>query len=178
MNINPMRKAHAAPRCGAFARTTGAPCKGPAMANGRCRMHGGKSPGAQEGKANGNYRHGRRTRERILGRRELKTLGRKMSESATALDMLIYQFQQSAHDLGVSMGELFELCSRKDGRLEMLVVEFVKRHTDSTGRMDEKLESLTESINALAQSTAAVHVDLVGVRDRLDPAIHAFIGTP
>lgn len=40
---NPMHKAHAAPRCGAFARTTGEPCKSPAMQNGRCRMHGGKA---------------------------------------------------------------------------------------------------------------------------------------
>lgn len=34
---------HAAPRCGAHARTTGEPCKSPAMKNGRCRMHGGKA---------------------------------------------------------------------------------------------------------------------------------------
>ena len=34
-----------APRCGAKARTTGCPCQAPAMANGRCRMHGGKSTG-------------------------------------------------------------------------------------------------------------------------------------
>ena len=40
-----MQKAHNAPRCGAYARTTGQPCKSPAMANGRCRMHGGKSNG-------------------------------------------------------------------------------------------------------------------------------------
>ena len=31
--------------CGAHARTTGEPCRGAAMANGRCRMHGGKSTG-------------------------------------------------------------------------------------------------------------------------------------
>jgi hypothetical protein len=31
-------------RCGARART-GDPCRQPAMANGRCRMHGGKSTG-------------------------------------------------------------------------------------------------------------------------------------
>jgi hypothetical protein len=36
-----------APRCGAKARTTGCPCRAPAMANGRCRMHGGKSTGAR-----------------------------------------------------------------------------------------------------------------------------------
>jgi len=35
---------HNSPRCGAYARTTGFPCKSPAMKNGRCRMHGGKTP--------------------------------------------------------------------------------------------------------------------------------------
>ena len=34
-----------APRCGAKARTTGCACRAPAMANGRCRLHGGKSTG-------------------------------------------------------------------------------------------------------------------------------------
>jgi hypothetical protein len=33
-----------APRCGALTRA-GTPCKGPAMPNGRCRMHGGASTG-------------------------------------------------------------------------------------------------------------------------------------
>ncbi len=37
---NPM----SAPRCGAKTRS-GTPCKSPAMANGRCRMHGGTSTG-------------------------------------------------------------------------------------------------------------------------------------
>jgi hypothetical protein len=35
---------HLSPRCGAYARTTGTPCRSPAMLNGRCRMHGGKTP--------------------------------------------------------------------------------------------------------------------------------------
>jgi hypothetical protein len=34
-----------APRCGAKARTTGSACRAPAMKNGRCRLHGGKSTG-------------------------------------------------------------------------------------------------------------------------------------
>ena len=34
---------NAAPRCGAKTRA-GSPCKGPAMPNGRCRMHGGATP--------------------------------------------------------------------------------------------------------------------------------------
>ena len=36
---------NASPRCGARARTTGCPCRAPAMANGRCRLHGGRSTG-------------------------------------------------------------------------------------------------------------------------------------
>ena len=35
---------NAAPRCGAKTRS-GCPCKGPAMTNGRCRMHGEASTG-------------------------------------------------------------------------------------------------------------------------------------
>jgi hypothetical protein len=46
MSENPMHKAHAAPSCGAHARTTGQQCKAPAIkGKNRCRMHGGKSPG-------------------------------------------------------------------------------------------------------------------------------------
>ena len=43
-NGNPRGNPNAAPRCGAKTRQ-GCPCRGPAMANGRCRMHGGKSTG-------------------------------------------------------------------------------------------------------------------------------------
>ncbi len=51
-----------APRCGAHARTTGKPCKKAAMANGRCRNHGGRSP---KGKDSPRYKHGFRTKEVI-----------------------------------------------------------------------------------------------------------------
>ena len=47
MNPNTIRLGWAAlalhPRCGAHCRTTGKPCRGMAMKNGRCRMHGGKA---------------------------------------------------------------------------------------------------------------------------------------
>ena len=59
-NLLPM---HLSPRCGAHSRRTGKPCRNPAMKNGRCRMHGGKSPGAPRGERNGNYRHGGRTQQ-------------------------------------------------------------------------------------------------------------------
>jgi len=43
-NGNPRGNPNLAPRCGARTRQ-GCPCRGPAMRNGRCRMHGGKSTG-------------------------------------------------------------------------------------------------------------------------------------
>ena len=73
--------ANASPRCGAR-RRDGETCQGAAMPNGRCRMHGGKSPGAPKGEANGNYRHGRFTREAIERRRNLNALIRMLSNAA------------------------------------------------------------------------------------------------
>lgn len=43
-------------RCGAKKRN-GEPCQSPGMKNGRCRIHGGKSPGAPKGNTHG-YKHG------------------------------------------------------------------------------------------------------------------------
>src|SRR3954465_7630171 len=43
--VSPMALAHAAPRCAARRTFDGGSCQQPAMANGRCRMHGGKSTG-------------------------------------------------------------------------------------------------------------------------------------
>ena len=59
-----------APRCGAHARTTGQPCRSPAMKNGRCRMHGGK--------AGRRPTHGRYTREAIERQREMRELIRAL----------------------------------------------------------------------------------------------------
>lgn len=49
------------PKCGAKCRS-GEPCKNPAMKNGRCRMHGGKSTGAP-------IKHGQRTKAAIAQRK-------------------------------------------------------------------------------------------------------------
>jgi len=37
-------------KCGAFARSTGKPCRMKALANGRCRLHGGLSTGPKTSK--------------------------------------------------------------------------------------------------------------------------------
>ena len=69
-----------APRCGAKSRRNGgAPCKSPAMPNGRCRMHGGKSPGAPKGNKNA-YKHGRRSGAAMAERKALSALIKRSRE--------------------------------------------------------------------------------------------------
>jgi hypothetical protein len=63
---------HLSRRCGARTRS-GRPCRSPAMPNGRCRMHGEKSPGAPKGYSNA-LKHGRYSDEAIARRREIRTL--------------------------------------------------------------------------------------------------------
>ena len=71
MTDNPMRPAETVPvpvsqasRCRARTRS-GAPCKSaPVTGRRRCRMHGGADgSGAPKGARNGNYKHGRYTKE-------------------------------------------------------------------------------------------------------------------
>lgn len=64
------------PRCGAYARTTGKPCQGPAMANGRCRMHGGTSTGRP--RFSGLY-----TKEAKKQRKEVKDLIKALRDLLT-----------------------------------------------------------------------------------------------
>ena len=67
---------HQAPRCRARTRR-GSPCQSPAMKNGRCRMHGGPSPGAPKGNRNA-LKHGRYTAQAMERRREIAALLRAM----------------------------------------------------------------------------------------------------
>ena len=72
---------HLSPRCGAKTRR-GSSCCAPAMPNGRCRMHGGASPGAPKGERNGMFKHGRYTNEAIAERHELSAWIRAMRDMA------------------------------------------------------------------------------------------------
>jgi hypothetical protein len=63
-----------ASRCGAKTRS-GSFCRSPAMNNGRCRMHGGTSPGAPKGNKNA-LKHGWYTAEAIAMRQRLAELRR------------------------------------------------------------------------------------------------------
>jgi thiol-disulfide isomerase/thioredoxin len=74
---NPMQlPMHRASKCRARTRS-GKPCQAPAMSNGRCRMHGGMSPGAPKGNKNA-FKHGRYTAEVIERHRETSELVRAM----------------------------------------------------------------------------------------------------
>ncbi len=55
------------------------------MPNGRCRMHGGKAPGAPKGNSHA-LKHGRYTAEAIAGRRELMALLRDMKGLVEQVD--------------------------------------------------------------------------------------------
>jgi hypothetical protein len=67
----PMHLSH---RCGARTRS-GSPCQSGAMPNGRCRMHGGKSPGAPKGNQNA-YKHGKYSASTIAARGQLRAAKR------------------------------------------------------------------------------------------------------
>lgn len=69
-------------RCGAKSkRNDHQPCRQPAMKNGRCRLHGGKSTGPRtpEGKdraARANFKHGHYTKAAIIERMEMRKMMR------------------------------------------------------------------------------------------------------
>ena len=75
---------HLSKRCGARTRS-GSPCRSPAMPNGRCRMHGGLSPGAPKGNRNA-LKHGRYSADAIARRREVAALVRAVCALAGAAE--------------------------------------------------------------------------------------------
>jgi hypothetical protein len=69
--LNNMR---GAPRCGAKTRG-GTGCRCPAVrGRTRCRIHGGRSPGAPRGERNGNFKNGFWTCEAVQERRWAKEM--------------------------------------------------------------------------------------------------------
>jgi len=55
------------------------------MPNGRCRMHGGLSPGAPKGNRNA-FKHGRYIAEAVARRREVAALIRAMKKLTAEVD--------------------------------------------------------------------------------------------
>ena len=104
--------AQAAPRCGAWARRTGLPCRKPAMANGRCRLHGGCSTGPRT--AEGLTRctaaptkHGRRN---AVARAQATKRGQARSALAE-LRRLLTKIQKG-DDSGIDADDVLDLLNR------------------------------------------------------------------
>src|SRR5215216_517394 len=81
--------ANASPRCGARTRR-GTRCQGPAMKNGRCRMHGGTSTGPRtpeglERSRKANWKHGRYSAEARASRREAAVAMRLLRQIMSSL---------------------------------------------------------------------------------------------
>jgi len=81
-NDNPPGDFMKAPRCGAKTRR-GTPCQAPAMKNGRCRLHGGKSTGPRTPEGieiirRAHLKHGEYTKEAIASRKEFNALLRQL----------------------------------------------------------------------------------------------------
>ena len=72
-------------RCGARTRN-GKRCRSPAMPNGRCRMHGGLSPGPPKGNKNA-FKHGRYCAEAVARRRSIAELIKKARELAATRNL-------------------------------------------------------------------------------------------
>jgi len=72
-----------APRCLAKTRRR-SPCQSPAMPNGRCRIHGGLSPGAPKNELNGAFKHGRFSQDHLALRRLLRQLTREARDTLAA----------------------------------------------------------------------------------------------
>jgi hypothetical protein len=80
MTVNPMQKAHDAPRCGAKTRR-GTPCQSPMVRDRkRCRMHGGAyGSGAPKGNRNA-WKHGLRSKKYLAGKRRGREIIRKLKD--------------------------------------------------------------------------------------------------
>jgi len=84
-NGNPQGNPMNAPRCGAKTRK-GKSCRAPTMANGRCRMHGGKSTGPRtpeglERSRKANFKHGLYSAESMAERKFIRQLLRNSRET-------------------------------------------------------------------------------------------------
>src|SRR5512147_3173476 len=91
-----------APRCGAKSRR-GTPCECPAMANGRCRLHGGLSTGPKtvEGRERirrARWKHGRYSQRAVQERREERAGMRQFRADIAELARLVNTY---LHRLGL-----------------------------------------------------------------------------
>jgi hypothetical protein len=109
-NGNPRGNPNLAPRCGAKARS-GNPCRAPAMANGRCRIHGGKCTGPRtpEGMARmiaAHTTHGDCGAAKRAIQRDVRTLATRTRLFCAAVRLRAYLPAEMAARLALGPAEL------------------------------------------------------------------------
>lgn len=92
------------PFCGAKAKSSGKPCRAPAMANGRCRVHGGATP---SGVNSPHWKHGRYVKSMP------KTIIPFLEEQAQDADRLSLEKELDLVDARMSL--LLESVGKSDG---------------------------------------------------------------
>lgn len=156
-------------RCGARARTTGKPCKNWAMPNGRCRMHGGKSPG---GIASPSFKHGRYSK--YLPGRFIE----RYAEAAQDKDLLSLRDDIALMDVRL-VDLLLQLHTGESGQLWQEVIE-AKRRLDHAILISDAdaVRGALASLDKLLESGVNDHaawreiVDLLERKRRLSDSEH------
>ena len=105
------------------------------MKNGRCRLRGGKSPGAPRGVRNGNYRHGLRTMAAMAQRRHAAEIRRARRE----LICLSLELSVSQQSTGESRGDEYHKKAR----------ELKERQTEITLRIEQHQKGKTDYCTTL-----------------------------
>lgn len=76
------------PKCGARTKSSGEPCRHPALSNGRCHYHGGKSK----------MKHGNDTKQAKAMRHSNKEFIRKVQDDVSKIHRLIQEFESITDD--------------------------------------------------------------------------------
>jgi hypothetical protein len=141
-----LRAAQAAPRCGAWAKGAGRPCRHLAMQNGRCYYHGGVNPGAPPNNTNG-VSTGRYMREDAIAAKANTAIGkalRAMIKNAVTgyenrLPAAVVHAQHDALARQIATAEAV----KEEARLSK--AERLKAHDERLERHFQRLEGKHES---------------------------------
>ncbi len=108
-NGNPSGDFSKAPRCGAKSKRTGNPCLQPAMANGKCRLHGGKSTGPKTSvglkrSQKANWKHGSYSTESKEKLQEFKRLTKLLMNPSEVLGLSSEGIESQAQSVFLYLG--------------------------------------------------------------------------
>lgn len=138
-------------RCGAKSRQTGEPCRRPAMANGRCYLHGGKAP---VGVVSTSFQHGRYSKylpANLLARYEQSLNDPQILELVNEISLVDARISQRLDDIDKN-----EAASITWKELQIVWSRFTNAIRDGDQqKQQEHLRQLNDLVNG-----GAKHADL------------------